>query len=667
MSGLPTASDPLIAVEDPTGKPSLLAIEPIFPTRATSQTQIGYVVAVVPLRPFLQSALLLGSAGDETAVVDLFQLGPGQPPRFISSSSTAQTNLQILESGSANVFDVGGHNKAVFPMFIFDKSYALVVHGGVAPNPLSAGLITALGGLLFTALVTVFAGFLLRQRDDLASQVKIRTVQLRENEAYLSTLLDTLGDGVFITRMPDRNVEYVNRAVTEIFGYPTEEVIGQTTKKFYAGNGYAEYGQEVREAIAKGENRIRSEVELLHQDGHTIWAEMNATVRFHDNQPASLITVVCDISERIQAKERIDTQLNRLGALRNIDVAITSSLDLQTVLGVVLDQTAAHLGMDAACVLLLDPQTQMLTFGAGRGFRSPNIEGVKLKLGESVAGKVALTRETIHIHNPAEDPRFGSNDWIKAEGLTEYYAAPLIAKGKVSGVLEIFNRTTFEADEEWWGFVKTLASEAAIAVDSARLLQDLQNANVNIMHAYDATIEGWSQALDLRDHETKGHTQRVTEMTLKLARSMGIGEADLVDMRRGALLHDIGKIGVPDSILLKTGELTTQEWELMHKHPRFAFDMLSPITYLLPALDIPYSHHEKWDGSGYPRGLKGEQIPLAARIFAVADVYDALVSDRPYRKAISKAEAIAYIREQSGKHFDSKVVELFPKQVAGEH
>lgn len=180
----------------------------------------------------------------------------------------------------------------------------------------------------------------------------------------------------------------------------------------------------------------------------------------------------------------------------------------------------------------------------------------------------------------------------------------------------------------------------------------------------DATIEGWSRALDLRDKETEGHSQRVTELTLRLARSMGISEAELVHVRRGALLHDIGKMGIPDNILLKPDPLTEEEWEIMRLHPVLAYDMLSPIDYLRPALDIPYCHHEKWDGTGYPNGLKGEQILLAARIFAVVDVWDALRSERPYRPGWPENKVIEYIREQAGKHFDPTVVEVFLKMKA---
>ena len=174
-----------------------------------------------------------------------------------------------------------------------------------------------------------------------------------------------------------------------------------------------------------------------------------------------------------------------------------------------------------------------------------------------------------------------------------------------------------------------------------------------------STLEGWSRALEVRDQETKGHSDRVAKTTLRLAKAMGIPEPDLVHIHRGALLHDIGKLGVPDSILLKTGPLNDEEKERMQKHPMIAFEMLASIAHLHTSLDIPYYHHEKWNGTGYPHGLKGEEIPLSARIFAVVDVWDALTSDRPYRKAWSKEEALAYIQEQAGEHFDPQVVDAF--------
>ena len=187
----------------------------------------------------------------------------------------------------------------------------------------------------------------------------------------------------------------------------------------------------------------------------------------------------------------------------------------------------------------------------------------------------------------------------------------------------------------------------------------LQQAHSQLLEAYGATIEGWSRAMDLRDRETEGHSQRVTEVTLRLAKAHGMETQELVHIRRGALLHDMGKLGIPDSILHKPDKLTDEEWALMRQHPQLGYNMLHPIEYLRPALDIPYCHHEKWDGSGYPRGLKGDEIPLAARLFAVVDVWDALTSDRPYRGAWTDENALAYIKEQSGKHFDPEIVDLF--------
>jgi len=201
-----------------------------------------------------------------------------------------------------------------------------------------------------------------------------------------------------------------------------------------------------------------------------------------------------------------------------------------------------------------------------------------------------------------------------------------------------------------------------------RLLTE-QRHEMELLHkevvlAYDKTIEGWSRALDLRDKETEGHTQRVSEMTLQLARNSGLDEKALVHIKRGALLHDVGKLGIPDSILLKPEGLNEDEWVIMRKHPLYAYEWLSAISYLHDALEIPYCHHEKWDGTGYPRGLKGEEIPLAARLFAVVDVWDALTSDRPYRKSISEEDAWKYIHEQSGKQFDPQAVTAFTKSFA---
>ena len=235
----------------------------------------------------------------------------------------------------------------------------------------------------------------------------------------------------------------------------------------------------------------------------------------------------------------------------------------------------------------------------------------------------------------------------------------MVAKGQLKGILEVFHRNPLDPDEEWLTFLETLAEQAAIAIDNTELFKNLQQRNAELTLAYDATIEGWSYALDLRDKETEGHTKRVTDMTFKLGKKLGLQDSQLTYARWGALLHDIGKMGIPDAILQKPDKLSDKEWEIMKLHPVFARNMLERIDYLKSAIDIPYCHHEKWDGTGYPRGLKGEQIPLAARIFAIADVWDALTSDRPYHPAWPGKDALEYIRNAAGTHFDPQVVKLF--------
>jgi putative nucleotidyltransferase with HDIG domain len=353
-----------------------------------------------------------------------------------------------------------------------------------------------------------------------------------------------------------------------------------------------------------------------------------------------------------------------LTALSEIDKAISSSFDLKTSLSTLLNHVVGQLGIDAADVLLFDANSLVLDRVVERGFHSKRNKRAKPRLDKSHAGQAIMDHEIVKI----EDITAQQSDELltsiaKTEHFVSYYAVPLMAKGYTKGVLEIFKRTRLEPDEEWLDLLNTLARQAAIAIDNANLFEDIQRSNAELSLAYDATIEGWSHALDLRDRETEGHTLRVTDMTIELARAFELSDAELAQVRWGALLHDIGKMGIPDTILHKPGSLTDHEWSVMKKHPAFAYDMLSPIRYLQSALDIPYCHHEKWDGTGYPRGLKGKQIPLPARIFAIVDVWDALTSNRPYRPAWSKEKALEYIQSLSGTHFDPRVVDMFIKML----
>jgi GAF domain-containing protein len=317
-------------------------------------------------------------------------------------------------------------------------------------------------------------------------------------------------------------------------------------------------------------------------------------------------------------------RIQRITALRNIDMAITGSLDLRVITRVALDEIVKELNVDASSILILDPYTQTLEYLDAKGFKTEGIKKMRIPLGAGLSGKVASERRLIHIPDlsSSEDHIFLKHSLIRDEGFISYYGLPLIAKGKVLGVLEIFNRTPHEGNSEWIDFLEALAGQVAMALENANLVDDILHKHEELLRAYNETIEGWGMALSLKEEETSEHSKRVT-------------------------------------VLLKPGKLTEDEWKIMKKHPEYAYKMLSPISYLRRALEIPYSHHERWDGTGYPRGLKGKEIPLSARIFAVVDVWDALTRDRPYRKAYPEDKVIEYIRSESGSHFDPEVVEVF--------
>jgi putative nucleotidyltransferase with HDIG domain len=367
--------------------------------------------------------------------------------------------------------------------------------------------------------------------------------------------------------------------------------------------------------------------------------------------------------EKDRADNELRERIERLEAVRDIDRAISSSFDLRTIFNVVLEKVTARLGVDAAAILLAGPAVPMLSYAASRGFRTEPGRRAEQRFGEGHAGRAALDRRLVYVPDLAASPGEFAGTQVPADGFVAYHAVPLMAKGRVVGVLELFHRRVQVEDQEWLSFLDALAAQAAIAIDVTTMFANLERTYVDLARAYDTTLEGWSRALELRDRETVGHSERVTRLTLRMARAMNLPDADLVHVRRGALLHDIGKMGIPDQILLKPGPLTPEERDLMRRHPLIAYDLLAPIAYLHPALDIPYCHHERWDGTGYPRGLRGTQIPLVARIFALADVWDAIRSDRPYRAALSGDQALAYIREQAGKQFDPEITALFLRLV----
>lgn len=427
--------------------------------------------------------------------------------------------------------------------------------------------------------------------------------------------------------------------------------------------------EEVRRRIPKGIGGVSVPIRSEEKALGVITVNTQLPHRVEETQVhllATLAEIAGNAIQRTMLHQQTERGLQRLLVLNSIDRAIVSNFSLLPTLDVILQHVVAQLGVDASLVMLFNSATQTLESIAFRGFKTNLFEHRILHYGEGNAGRAAEERRVVYIQDLREqkdNPRLARA--LKQEDFISYFGLPLIAKGEVKGVLEVFHRKRLDPEQEWLDFLYTLAGQTAIAIDNAQLFEDLEKSNTELALAYDAAIEGWGRALDLRDKETEGHTQRVTDLTIRLANKMGVEGDELIHMRRGALLHDIGKMGIPDNILLKPEALTEEEWEVMKQHPVHAYNMLRPMSSLRKALDIPYAHHEKWDGSGYPRSLKGERIPLPARIFAVADVYDALTSDRPYRKAWTKADALKHIRKESGVHFDPQVARAFLSLIKG--
>jgi putative nucleotidyltransferase with HDIG domain len=381
----------------------------------------------------------------------------------------------------------------------------------------------------------------------------------------------------------------------------------------------------------------------------------------------SLVELEQKVGDHLQVRQ------SQLGALMGVGRAINSARGLNRVLEEVMDTLIALMRAERGFLMLRDSKGE-LSVRIARGLDHINLEAEAFRVSRTIVERVAASCEPVLTTNAQEDPRFENQMSVAAYRLRSILCAPLKLKSKVIGVLYVDNRAQAGIfQENDLGLISAFADQAAVAIDNAQLFEDLQRsnhvlektnfkleaANLELKIAYDATLSGWVHALDLRDKETEGHTQRVTILTERLARVMGVKDDQLLHIRRGALLHDIGKMAIPDGILLKQGQLTEEERTLIQEHPTIAYKLLRPIEFLLPAINIPYCHHEKWDGTGYPLGLKKEEIPFDARIFAVIDVWDALTSDRPYRKALPHDEARQRITVDAGRHFDPRVVDAF--------
>lgn len=458
-------------------------------------------------------------------------------------------------------------------------------------------------------------------------------------------LIEQSNDAIEVIDPTSGRLLDANQKACQGLGYSREDYLALTVfdinpdldlEQFNASNG-----------ILRQSGTIYVEGKRRRKDGSAYPVEMNLSYVHLERD--YVVSVARDITDRLRRERELES-------IAEVGAALRVAHGLGEMRPIILRELLSILQADGALLATVDDATGQLAFDLGAGDWA-ELTGRHLPAGATVVGQVIRTGE-MFVSNPTADGPLDS----ESGSMFHFHAlgvVPLTDRHGTLGAIAVGRPDGFASDDI--RLLTSIADMVANAVRRVTLREQTERDALELTRAYDSTIAGWSNALDLRDHETEGHTLRVTDLTLKLALEAGFTQDELAHVRRGGLLHDIGKMAVPDAILLKQGPLTDDEWEVMRRHPGTAFELLSPIDYLRPALDIPYCHHERWDGGGYPRGLKGVDIPKAARLFAVVDVWDALISNRPYRAAWSEDKAIAHLREQSGKHFDPEAVELFFK------
>jgi PAS domain S-box-containing protein len=443
---------------------------------------------------------------------------------------------------------------------------------------------------------------------------------LRANEEKYRSLFESSPEAITLVGL-DCTILDCNLATETIAGRPRDALIG----KSFLEIGILDEGDipsivERFTQIVSGKLFEPFQVKVMRGDEEVLWLEIHLALLKKDGEFYAIQVISRDITASKCAEESLRSTNELLQAIINAAPLAIDMVDTN------------------ANIRLWSPAAEHLF-----GWKADEVIGIPLPI-------------------VPEELRSEVEEQIQSELLgTSHYGLETRRKRKDGSLVDVqlWTSPLHDSDGEIIGSVGILSD----ITERKRAEQQIQALNAELLIAYDETLEGWARALDLRDNDTEDHSVRVMDLTMGLARTLGVSEWNLIHIRRGALLHDIGKMGIPDAILLKPGPLTKEEWRVMRMHPVFAYDLLSGIPFLRLALDIPYCHHEKWDGSGYPRGLSGKQIPLAARIFSVVDVWDALGSDRPYRKKWAEDKIVEYIRREAGTRFDPEIVELFLKKI----
>jgi PAS domain S-box-containing protein len=499
------------------------------------------------------------------------------------------------------------------------------------------------------------------------SEIKMTEIKLAESEERLRMIIEQMKEGVIVVDEEGKIIEW-NPSYEEMTGISRSEVVGK-------------FIWDLQFSFVPEEKQTSEKLEAIKAAAYSVLFDPNSAYlnkpaviqlklpagylvleqtifRIHTHNGLNVVTIVRNITDQQLARQNIQYQLRKLESLRRIDTSIIGNHSLKETMTIVVDQAVEQLHIDGINILILHNGSTHLKKIASHGLLLSELECPRfddhLGIGWRVLDEGKLVKINLHDHTTRntclcfDHKRFAT-----------YVGAPILSRNGVLGVVEAFIKKDVILDQEWFDYYETLVGQIAIAIESNRMLVDLETTNQNLLDAYEKTISGWSKALELKDKETQGHSDRVMKMGCKLAERFGYSGDAMVHFRWGVLLHDIGKMGIPDEILFKPGPLSDSEWEIMRQHPKFAYELLKPIEFLQPVLDIPHHHHERWDGSGYPGALKGKEIPLSARIFAIVDVWDALIEDRPYRKAWDTEKVKRYLQENSGIQFDPEVTDIF--------